>query len=73
MCLLVSFCVPRAEVTSLQRVALREETDKLRAINPKLMCSQDMSQLLSIANGTQLYLFHNMSLVSANIEFLFEF
>lgn len=35
--------------------------------------SQEISQLLSTANGTQLYFFHDMSLVSADTEFLFEF
>lgn len=34
MSMLVSFHVQGAEVTSLQRVALRQETDKSRAVNP---------------------------------------
>lgn len=35
--------------------------------------SQEMSQLLSFANDIQYHLFHNMSLVSGDIGFLFEF
>ena len=73
--LIVSFCVQGAEVTSLQRAA--ETGDRQIESNQSQppsgwYASQEMSQLLSIANGIQLYWFHNMSLVSADIEVLFE-
>lgn len=63
-------------MTSLQRVA--ETGDRQIESNqsqpPSGCCaSQGMSQLLSAASGIRLDLLHNMSRVSADMEFLSEF